>query len=74
MSRIKITATVRAAVRELVKASREYDAESMRIGHHGTVTAIKDHNKVPGIRRNYRYCLGKAADMVRQDGTPLEGF
>lgn len=70
---IKITATVRAALRQVLANSREYDATTLRVGRDGAVTALKDADKTYAGNDRTRYLVGYAADMVTQDGTVVEG-
>ena len=71
---IKVTATVRNAVRAILDASSCFDAGTMVIGRDGLVSALKDANKTFNGPETMRWMVGYVADMVRQNGTVIEDF
>ena len=59
-----MTKTQRATIRAHLAASREYDADTMRISATGEVTALKDADKTYAGNDSTRYLVGYAADML----------
>lgn len=70
----KITAKVRATVRQIVADSREFDADTVRIGRDGSVSALKAANKTFAGDNGTRFLVGYVADMVTVDGARQEGW
>ena len=69
---MKITNAIRSAVRTIIADSREYDAETVRIGRDGTVTALKDADKTFAGNDPVRYLVGHVSDMVDVAGLRRE--
>lgn len=70
----KITKARRAAVVAIIKASREYDADTVRISRDGIVTALKDADKTFAGHDPRRWTVGHIDDLTYADGTIREGF
>lgn len=70
----KITTAIRATIRSIIADSTEYDANTMRIGRDGEVTALKDADKTFAGNSGQRYLVGHVSDMVTPAGERREGF
>jgi hypothetical protein len=71
---LKINATVRAAVRQVLSNSREYDASTLRISRDGVVSALKDADKTFAGNDRRRYVVGHVDEIVDKDGSIREGY
>ena len=75
MTTLKITRTVRAAITEIVRNSKNYDVATMRIDRSGAVMARIDPNKTgTGHDSTWEALVGHVENMVTPDGIPLEGY
>ena len=70
----KITAATRAALKQVLTDSHEYDASTMRITADGVVTARKDADKTANPYDMLRYDVGHVSIILDAAGNRREGW
>ena len=71
---IKITTAVRSSLRGILERSSQYDASTMQVDRNGIVSARKDADKTFAGYDPLRHYVGRADEMVNQDGTVQESW